>query len=113
MICRDLEVANQVSRSSNFDSITLDGDRVDTNGPITGGYHDDRFSKMDAMKGVKDIIGLLEECRASQKVIAEELQVIDQEITQSMGQQQQLQARLTHLRGAAGQRRTDERKRQV
>ena len=113
MICRDLEVANQVSRSTNFDSITLDGDRVDNKGPITGGYHDDRFSKMDAMKGVKDIVGLLEECRASQKAMADELQGIDQEITQCMGEQQRLQARLTHLRGAAEQRRTDERKRQV
>jgi structural maintenance of chromosome 3 (chondroitin sulfate proteoglycan 6) len=50
MICKDMDVATQVSRSTNFDSITLDGDRVDTRGPITGGYHDERHSKMDAMK---------------------------------------------------------------
>jgi len=112
MICRDLETAQQVSRSTNFDSITLDGDRVDNRGPITGGYNDGRHSKMDAMKSIKDIVELLGTTTKEKKAVAEELQNIDQEVTQCMGEQKQLEVQLMHLRSATDQRRTDDRARQ-
>mmetsp|Transcript_28839 Transcript_28839/g.68899 ORF Transcript_28839/g.68899 Transcript_28839/m.68899 type:complete len:1112 (-) Transcript_28839:128-3463(-) len=109
MICRDLEVASQVARSSQFDSITLDGDRVDTRGPITGGYHDDRYSKMDAMKAIKGLIEQLGKSRADRQNIAEELVALDQEITQCLSNQKQLEARLQHARANADTWRADER----
>jgi len=101
MICKDLDVASQVSRSTNFDSITLDGDRVDTRGPITGGYHDERLSRMDAIKGLNEIAALLEKSKGEQQGVRAELQDVDQEITRCLSKVKELEASRGNLKTEA------------
>lgn len=50
LICRNLEVAIQIARTSNLDCITLDGDQVSHKGALTGGYFDTRRSRLDLHK---------------------------------------------------------------
>ncbi|XP_023219762.1 structural maintenance of chromosomes protein 3-like isoform X2 [Centruroides sculpturatus] len=50
LICRNLEVATQIARTSNLDCITLDGDQVSHKGALTGGYFDTRRSRLDLHK---------------------------------------------------------------
>lgn len=64
-------------------------------------------------QAIKDIVKLLEESKAGHKRLTEELQSIDQEITQVMGEQKRLEAKLTHLRSMVDGRRTEERNRIV
>lgn len=50
LICRSLEVATQLARSTNLDCITLDGDQVSHKGSLTGGYFDTRRSRLELHK---------------------------------------------------------------
>ena len=52
-VCRDLTVAAAYVRSHGLNTITLDGDKVDRKGALTGGYVDVRRSRIDAARGVQ------------------------------------------------------------
>lgn len=56
LICRNLEIATQIARSSNLDCITLDGDQVSYKGALTGGYLDPRRSRLDLHKAHKKLV---------------------------------------------------------
>ncbi|KAH9913356.1 hypothetical protein B0H21DRAFT_896218 [Amylocystis lapponica] len=51
-VCRDLTIAAAYVKSHGINTITLDGDRVDRKGSLTGGYHDVRRSRIEAIKSV-------------------------------------------------------------
>ncbi|KAA3682014.1 structural maintenance of chromosome 3 (chondroitin sulfate proteoglycan 6), partial [Paragonimus westermani] len=50
LICRSIEIATQLARTKNFDCITLDGDQVSRKGTLTGGYYDNRLSRLELQK---------------------------------------------------------------
>ncbi|KAH8115688.1 structural maintenance of chromosome protein 3 [Phellopilus nigrolimitatus] len=52
-VCRDLFIAAAYVRSHNLNTITLDGDKVDRKGSLTGGYHDVRRSRIEAIRSVQ------------------------------------------------------------
>ncbi|KZT00849.1 structural maintenance of chromosome protein 3 [Laetiporus sulphureus 93-53] len=51
-VCRDLTIATAYVKSHGINTITLDGDKVDRKGALTGGYHDVRRSRIEAIKNV-------------------------------------------------------------
>jgi structural maintenance of chromosome 3 (chondroitin sulfate proteoglycan 6) len=51
-VCRDLTVAAAYVKSHGINTITLDGDKVDRKGALTGGYYDVRRSRLEAVKNV-------------------------------------------------------------
>ena len=51
-VCRDLTIAAAYVKSHGINTITLDGDKVDRKGALTGGYHDVRRSRIEAIKAV-------------------------------------------------------------
>eukprot|EP00898_Chlorokybus_atmophyticus_P004172 jgi/Chlat1/4756/Chrsp308S04740 len=53
LICCDMVVATEVSRSSHLNCVTLEGDEVNNKGVLRGGFHDTRRSQLTAMKGLK------------------------------------------------------------
>ncbi|CAN7999301.1 unnamed protein product, partial [Ixodes pacificus] len=57
LICRNLEVATQIARTSNLDCITLDGKQVVSHkGALTGGYFDTRRSRLDLHKAHMQLV---------------------------------------------------------
>ncbi|GIY08074.1 structural maintenance of chromosomes protein 3 [Caerostris darwini] len=56
LICRSLEVATQIARTSNLDCITLEGDQVSHKGALTGGYFDTRKSRLDLHKAHMQLV---------------------------------------------------------
>lgn len=50
----DLERGNQLSREYKLSAITLDGDKADKKGLLTGGYHDHKSSRLESMKTKQD-----------------------------------------------------------
>ncbi|CAH2060877.1 unnamed protein product [Thlaspi arvense] len=68
VVCRDLNVATRVAKSDGLDCITLEGDQVSRKGGMTGGFYDHRRSKLRFMNT----------------------------ITQSVTEQQRLEAEWTH-----------------
>ncbi len=89
-VCRDLTVAAAYVKSHGINTITLDGDKVDRKGALTGGYHDIRRSRLEAVKNVATWRSSVatEEVR-SREVKAETLK-LDQEITRVSGRIQVL-----------------------
>lgn len=50
IVVSELLRGSELARRFNLNAITLDGDRVDTKGVLTGGYRDYKKSRMDALK---------------------------------------------------------------
>ena len=53
MVCKDLEVATEVSRASDLNCVTMDGDQRDKKGTLTGGFIDSSRSRLAAMRAIK------------------------------------------------------------
>ncbi|TFY79932.1 hypothetical protein EWM64_g4080, partial [Hericium alpestre] len=99
-VCRDLTVAAAYVKSHGINTITLDGDKVDRKGALTGGYHDVRRSRIEAVRGVTTWRAKYEaEDKRSKEVKAETLR-IDQEITRLTGRIQLLTNQQAQARGA-------------
>lgn len=96
VVCRDLNVATKVAKSDGLDCITLEGDQVSRKGGMTGGFYDHRRSKLRFMN---TIIQNTKTINTKEKVLEDvrrQLQVIDQQITQLVTEQQRLEADWTH-----------------
>ncbi|KAF8904142.1 structural maintenance of chromosome protein 3 [Gymnopilus junonius] len=81
-VCRDLTIAAAYVRSHGINTITLDGDKVDRKGALTGGYHDIRRSRIEAIKNVKTWRGKYDAERAKSEEVKNAITRIEQEITQ-------------------------------
>lgn len=98
IICQNLEVAGAYTRSHHLNSITLDGDKYDRKGAITGGYHDVRSSRIDAVKQLKHWEARADEENKSLVEVKTTLQRLDQEITQIVGKLQVAEGKLVKIR---------------
>lgn len=87
-VCKDLLIAAAYVKSHGINTITLDGDRVDRKGALSGGYHDVRRSRLDAIKAATHWRARhAEEDRKSKEVKAAILN-LEQEITRASGRVQ-------------------------
>lgn len=74
VVCRNMELCEEVSRNYNIDAITLDGDRVSKRGVVTGGYQDpQRFARL-MLSDSK------ESCRKKVREAEQKLPVFDEQI---------------------------------
>ncbi|XP_039261631.1 structural maintenance of chromosomes protein 3-like [Styela clava] len=85
LICRSMEVSTQLARVHQLDCVTLEGDQVSRRGALTGGYVDNRKSRLDLYTAKQDLHAKLEEKqeeiasnkREQQKLEAESTKVMD------------------------------------
>lgn len=89
-VCRDLTIAAAYVRSHNLNTITLDGDKVDRKGSLTGGYHDVRRSRIDAIRQVFTWREKYDADNERLKEVKQAILKVDQEITQYVGKMQVL-----------------------
>ena len=87
-VCRDLPIAAAYVRSHGLNTITLDGDKVDRKGSLTGGYHDVRRSRIDAIRQVTSWREKFDADNERLKEVKQAILKIDQEITQYVGKMQ-------------------------
>jgi structural maintenance of chromosome 3 (chondroitin sulfate proteoglycan 6) len=93
IICPSLQIAGGYTRSHGLNAITLDGDKVDRKGALSGGYHDIRRSRLDVIRDVKQRRDKYEtDLRRSEEVRRIGAQ-LDQQITQLVGKIQSLETR--------------------
>jgi structural maintenance of chromosome 3 (chondroitin sulfate proteoglycan 6) len=85
IICADLETCASYTRSHGVSAITLDGDRVDRKGSLTGGYHDVRRSRLDAIKAVKAWTNKFEAESARHSEVQAAIIQLEQEISVNLG----------------------------
>jgi structural maintenance of chromosome 3 (chondroitin sulfate proteoglycan 6) len=93
IICADLPTAAQYTRSHGLNAVTVDGDRADRRGALTGGYHDVRKSRLDTVKAVKRWRDEFEKDSSRHAEVKEALVRLEQAISKSMGEIQVLEAK--------------------
>ena len=93
-VCQDLSLAASYVRSHGINAITIDGDKVDRKGAMTGGYYDIKRSRIDAIKGVRNWKPRLQEFTRNHTEVASTLHRLDAEVTQITGRLQAAQTKL-------------------
>ena len=91
VICPNLAVAAQYARGHGVNAITMDGDRSDKKGALTGGYHDPRQSRLEAVRNVTKWRNEYEAQKARSIEIKSIIDQKDQEITRAVGNLQKLE----------------------
>ncbi|KAJ9220026.1 hypothetical protein DTO207G8_5287 [Paecilomyces variotii] len=102
IICPNLQVASQYARSHGVNAITPEGDRSDKRGALTGGFHDSRSSRLEAMKNLSKWREEYEAKRNRGTEIRRELEKMDQMITRAVGELQKLEQRRQQVHGSSG-----------
>lgn len=97
IICEDLNTAAQYTRSHGLNAVTIEGDRADRKGALTGGYHDVRKSRLDAVKGVKKWQEAFQTDSTRHSEVKEQLTQLEQQITAALGQIQVLEAKRKNM----------------
>lgn len=90
-VCRDLTIAAAYVKSHGINTITLDGDKVDRKGALTGGYHDIRRSRIEAIKNVANWRSKYETEEKRQKEVKAAILDVEQKITKMTGRTQVLE----------------------
>ncbi|KNG91720.1 putative chromosome segregation protein SudA [Aspergillus nomiae NRRL 13137] len=98
IICPNLQVAAQYARSHGVNAITPEGDRSDKRGALTGGFHDSRQSRLDAVKNLAKWRDEVETKKSRGNEIRKELEHLDQLITRAVEQQWSNAARAAEQR---------------
>ncbi|WRT67771.1 uncharacterized protein IL334_004744 [Kwoniella shivajii] len=93
IVCDDLQTAAQYTRSHNLNSVTMEGDRVDRKGALTGGYHDVRRSRLDSVKAAKKWRNTYENDSTRHQEVKDGITKLDEDISRTMGQIQVLEAK--------------------
>lgn len=88
IVCLNLESGAQYSHAHGLNAITLSGDKVDTKGVLTGGYHDTRRSRMTAVVNLQKAREQLEERQSESRHIKDQVAIKDQEITKALNEVQ-------------------------
>ncbi|KAA8893730.1 RecF/RecN/SMC [Sphaerosporella brunnea] len=102
IICPDLNAASQYARSHGVSAITLAGDQADKKGALTGGYHDPRRSRLEAVKAVKQSQEEFERIKRASSDIKQKIDSKDQAITGAVGELQKAQAGQNQLENSFG-----------
>lgn len=102
IICPNLQVASQYARSHGVNAITPDGDRSDKRGALTGGFHDTRQSRLDAVKKLAKWRDEFESKKARGVEIRRELEQLDQVITKAVGELQKLEQQRHQVQNSNG-----------
>ncbi|CCG82316.1 putative Chromosome segregation protein SudA [Taphrina deformans PYCC 5710] len=92
IICPNLEVASKYARAEGLNAITLTGDKSDRKGALTGGYHDQKRSRLQSAKTLKRWKRLYDEANDKSSAIHASLLTLEQEITQAISNLQKAEA---------------------
>lgn len=102
IICPNLQVASQYARSHGVNAITPEGDRSDKRGALTGGFHDSRQSRLEAVKNLAKWRDEYEAKKARGVEIRRELEKLDQLITKAVGELQKLEQQRQQVQSSSG-----------
>jgi structural maintenance of chromosome 3 (chondroitin sulfate proteoglycan 6) len=80
LICRNLEIATNISKQYNLDCITLDGDQVSSKGTLTGGYFKNVRSKLEIQKQRNEFMEQIKDTEEQLTALREQLRDIEGKI---------------------------------
>ncbi|KAF2361805.1 SMCs flexible hinge [Trinorchestia longiramus] len=88
LICRNLEVATNLARSTKLDCVTLDGDQVSSKGSLTGGYFNSSRSRLEMQKNRSELQDQINNAETELRQLQSTLRNTEQEINKIVGEMQ-------------------------
>ncbi|KAL2919885.1 Structural maintenance of chromosomes protein 3 [Polyrhizophydium stewartii] len=83
IVCETIELASSLSIEYSLTGVTMDGDRADRKGALSGGFRDHRQSRLKASQRMSAALAKLAESEARLETVKAEIRVLDQKITQT------------------------------
>ncbi|KDN48180.1 putative SMC3 [Tilletiaria anomala UBC 951] len=102
IICPNLEIAGAYVRSHRVDAITLDGDKVERKGALSGGFHDPRGSRIDAARFYHRLKDQVSAGNDRLDVLKQQIVRLEQEVTSHLGQMQTVETKRRQLTESRG-----------
>ncbi|KAL8866927.1 MAG: hypothetical protein Q9174_005993, partial [Haloplaca sp. 1 TL-2023] len=102
VVCPSLVVAGQYARSHGVNGVTLDGDRSDKKGAFTGGFVDNKHSRLEAVRKVSKLRDDSDAQKSRSQEIKRTLEKKDQEITRAVGNLQKIEQKRVQQENSYG-----------
>lgn len=88
LICRNLEVATHLARSTRLDCVTLDGDQVSSKGSLTGGYFNTSRSRLEIQKTRSELREQIATAETELRTLQDTLRSTEAEINKIVSEMQ-------------------------
>ncbi|CAG9856359.1 unnamed protein product [Phyllotreta striolata] len=99
LICRNMEVATKLARTTGLDCVTLDGDQVSSRGSLTGGYFNASNSRLETQKTRSETIDQIKQCEQELKSLRTELGKIETSINGIVSEMQKTETKNSKAKG--------------
>ncbi|XP_044737873.1 structural maintenance of chromosomes protein 3 [Chrysoperla carnea] len=99
LICRNLEIATSLARTTELDCVTLEGDQVSAKGSLTGGYFNSTRSKLEMQKNRSELMRQINESEQELAGLREELRKIESQINSVVSDMQKAETKNSKAKG--------------
>lgn len=99
LICRNLDVATKLARTTGLDCVTLDGDQVSSKGSLTGGYFNSSRSRLEMQKNRSETMSQIEKCEEDLKDLRTELTKTESSINSIVSEMQKTETKNSKAKG--------------
>ncbi|XP_017887134.1 structural maintenance of chromosomes protein 3 [Ceratina calcarata] len=93
LICRNLEAATNLARTSGLDCVTLEGDQVSSKGSLTGGYFNTLRSRLEIQKTRSELMAQIDSLETQLSTLKEEIRKADQNISSYVSEMQKTETK--------------------
>jgi structural maintenance of chromosome 3 (chondroitin sulfate proteoglycan 6) len=93
LICRNLEVATQLARTTQLDCVTLEGDQVSSKGSLTGGYFNTSRSRLEIQKTRSELMAQIKQAEEELATLRSNLQKTEGEINKIVSEMQKTETK--------------------
>ncbi|KAF4526025.1 hypothetical protein B566_EDAN000818 [Ephemera danica] len=93
LICRNLEVATRLARTTQLDCVTLEGDQVSSKGSLTGGYFNTSRSRLEIQKTRSELMTQIKEAEQQLADLRISLQQTEGEINKIVSEMQKTETK--------------------
>lgn len=107
LVTRDIKVASTFARQHNFNTITLAGDQVNKKGALTGGYIDQKKSRLEIRSEIKLLQEKYNQISSKSETIKKSIEEKETRVTTAMAEIEKHNANRTHLRNLYSQQQLD------
>ena len=107
LICRNLEVATQLARTTGLDCVTLDGDQVSSKGSLTGGYFNKSRSRLEIQKTRSEKSEEIGSQDEEMKSLRQKLQDVEYQINKVVSEMQKTETKNSKAKDVFDKVKTD------
>lgn len=93
LICRNLEAATSLARTSGLDCVTLEGDQVSSKGSLTGGYFNSSRSRLEIQKTRSELMLQINTLEEQMATLKDELRTTEQSISSYVSEMQRTETK--------------------